>query len=153
MVGAMIKESGQVIAIDEDGLWVETLKQSACASCAAKAGCGQNMMSRVLGESNFTHIKADFRQSESFQEWQVGDEVEIGVTERALLLSSIFSYLFPLVGLFVLLGVTVSINENELLAVMSAFVGLVLGGFATNYITRFFNADDFRPLYLGKKLN
>ena len=51
----MLTETGKVIAIEDDGLWVETLQLSACAQCAARQGCGQRVLAKA-GMQNLHHV-------------------------------------------------------------------------------------------------
>ena len=43
-----IIESGRVVAIEESGVWVETIRSSACGSCAARSGCGHRTLAGML---------------------------------------------------------------------------------------------------------
>ena len=43
-----IIESGRVVAVEETGVWVETIRSSACGSCAARSGCGHRTLAGVL---------------------------------------------------------------------------------------------------------
>jgi len=46
----MLRESGRVVAIESDAVWVETIRSSLCGSCAAKAGCGQDYLTGDVGD-------------------------------------------------------------------------------------------------------
>ncbi len=139
----MLKESGRVVAIDEDGLWVETLKTSTCAKCVAKSGCGQNLAAKLIPSHNMTLIKAYFaKQTDSnvkggevdkeSQRWNVGDTAIIGVAENALLSAALFAYGMPLV--LMIIGVLISqilpplISSSDLQAALGAVLGLFAGG-------------------------
>lgn len=63
----MLYETGKVVAVDSDGLWLETLKKSTCAQCSAKAGCGQQLLAKSA-LSNMTFIKALFPKEEFFDQ-------------------------------------------------------------------------------------
>ena len=58
----MLKESGKVVSIEDDGLWVETIQQSTCGSCRAKKGCGQQLLSKIGVHS--ANIKAVFDKND-----------------------------------------------------------------------------------------
>lgn len=93
----MIEENGTVVEVNNDGVWVETVKSSACASCAARNGCGQKLLAsagsgkkfiiNVNNPSNIT-VKAD-------------DSVMIGIEEGAFLKATLYIYLVPLLALFI----------------------------------------------------
>ena len=43
----MLTETGRVVAVDGDRLWVETIRKSTCGSCAAQKGCGHGLLNRI----------------------------------------------------------------------------------------------------------
>jgi sigma-E factor negative regulatory protein RseC len=47
----MILETGVVVAVESDGLWVETIQKSACEVCVAEKGCGQKFLSKLAGKT------------------------------------------------------------------------------------------------------
>ena len=132
----MLTETGRVIAVDDDGVWVETLKTSACAKCAAKHGCGQSLLGEFSAASNMTLIKAHvFAGSPTLN---VGDPVTIGIEENALVKGALIAYIVPL-GFFIF-GAAIFNNffNAEILVVIGAFLGLIIGGifvkiYAQNY--------------------
>lgn len=119
------------MAVESDGLWVETLKQSACASCAAKAGCGQKLLAGYASNSNMTLIKALFRGDKE-QIWTVGERVVLGVDRHILVLAALISYVLPLV-LMILAVATAQVVFNgasDIQAIIAAMLGLLLGAVA-----------------------
>lgn len=58
----VLYETGRVVAVDGDGLWLETLKKSTCGQCSARAGCGQQLLAKSA-LTNMTFIKAFFPKS------------------------------------------------------------------------------------------
>ncbi|MFT5083211.1 MAG: sigma-E factor negative regulatory protein RseC [Lentisphaeria bacterium] len=130
----MLHETGKVVAVDEDGLWVETLKQSVCGQCSAKAGCGQKLLNSLAATSNFTLIKVHFDPLFIEEQWQEGDAVVLGVDEFALVKAAVIAYLLPL--LFMLCGAYLGSNigpwhfSSELPAIAGAVVGLFCGALA-----------------------
>lgn len=86
----MIEETGRVVAVEEGAVWVETIRQSACHSCSAKAGCGHSALSKLTSKT--AHIRAAASQT-----WAVGDEVVIGIPESLVVTSSLLAYMMPLV--------------------------------------------------------
>lgn len=155
----MLKESGRVVAIDKDGLWVETLKTSTCAKCVAKSGCGQNLAAKLIPSQNMTLIKAFFKKSEDTNEdgavghaeeserWQVGDTAIIGVAENALLSAALFAYGIPLalmiVGVLLSQLFPPSITPSDLQAALGAVIGLFAGGFFVKLWSRRRSDDGF----------
>lgn len=123
----MLTETARVVAIDNDGLWVETKKQSSCAQCAAKYGCGQKLLTEHLGE-DLTCIKAFFRERSISKPWLVGEQVVIGVSERAFLLASFIAYLLPLAALIAASVLASQLFQAQWAVALSAFAGLMFGG-------------------------
>ncbi len=122
----MLTETGRVIAVDDDGLWVETLKKTVCSGCAARHGCGQRLLART--SQNLSLIKALFRRDGPDEIWSVGDTVAIGLEETALLKAALFVYLGPLVSLlvFVLVGAGLGLPDGVLALLAAA--GILFGG-------------------------
>lgn len=136
----MLTEHARVVAVDDDGLWVETLKQSACNACSAKSGCGQHLLSKYVRD--LTCIKARFTAEEK-RIWKLGDDVEIGVEENALVANALLIYLLPLLCLIALVLVTHTLRLPETLIAFAGFSGLVVGALLIKY---------FYPYLLKKKL-
>lgn len=122
----MLKETGTVLSVDADGLWVETLRQSSCAQCSAQKGCGQKVLADSVTK-NMSHIKAFF-SGEQERIWVRGDEVEIGVSEDMLVLATLAVYMVPLVlmVLFAYMGST--LGEGDAFSMAGATIGLLGGG-------------------------
>jgi sigma-E factor negative regulatory protein RseC len=89
----MIEETGQVVRVEGDHVWVETQRKSACGSCSANKGCGTATLGKVFGN----------RQSVvrvlNTLEVEPGDTVVLGLQESALVRGSIAIYAVPLLCL------------------------------------------------------
>lgn len=131
----MITETGQVLAVEEDGLWVETVSQSTCGACVARNGCGHHLLSKYSKKANC--IKAIFLQHEPKKIWQVGDRVKIGVDEKAFVKASLLVYLFPLLCLISFASIASLVTASELFVVLAALVGLLVGGFVGGGVNNF----------------
>lgn len=118
----MLTESAKVIAIDDDGLWVETLKQSTCNACSAKSGCGQHLLANYMRD--MTCIKARFIGENTQRIWKLGDEVEIGVSENALVVNALVVYMLPLGGMLLFAALAHAFRLSELMIAVIAFSGL-----------------------------
>ncbi len=89
----MIRESGCVIRIAGPFAWVSCESRAGCARCAEGKGCGGGLLSRLLGDRLFqlrVPVSADIR---------VGDQVQLGISEGALLSAACLMYLLPLFAL------------------------------------------------------
>lgn len=138
----MIEEFGKVVKVDSQGAWVETMRQSACASCAARNGCGQKLLVQAGQEKRFiflvkipdaVYVKPD-------------DNVLLGIAEGAFLKATIFMYLLPLLGLF--LGAVLGdiLWGNELATIATAFMAMVAGfAFVRFGSVSFFSSCQYQP--------
>jgi len=120
----MITETGRVVAVEDDGLWVETIQRSTCNSCAAEKGCGQSLVAKWGGHTSYLRVLLDGRSPEGFH---VNDEVKIGIQEDVVVKGSLFVYLVPL--LLLVLGAWLGQNWlfSEGAAIGGALLGLLAG--------------------------
>lgn len=146
----MITENAIVERIDGDRVWVQTIKHSVCGGCAARAGCGQSLLHRLLGRTADVCVSlppdADFRVNN-------GDSVEIGIGESAVLTASLVTYGVPIV-LFVLgafLGEQLGHPWAPAAAPALAVGGLVVGALLTRWVLRVFYSETyFEPLLVRR---
>ncbi len=134
----MLTEQGRVLAVEGDSLWVETLKQSACAKCSARHGCGQKLLATANIKSDMTVVRAYLNDSSASVEWSVGDQAVLGVNENALVLGALIAYGIPLVCMILgaALGNGLFLAEVELYSVLGALLGLIVGGILVRIVSR-----------------
>jgi len=118
----MITETGKVVALKGDRVWVRTIRASACQSCAARNGCGQKVLAAATGGRANQILVTNTINA------RVGDEVTIGIDERALLGASLVVYAIPLILMVVasVLGHHLSGGQDSA-AMLAAAGGLALG--------------------------
>jgi len=118
----MIEESGTVVAVHGDSVWVQTIRQSACQSCSARAGCGQRVLARMSGGRASQVLVANGLGA------RVGDQVVIGIAEQALMKASLLVYFMPLVFL-VLAAVAADqwLGAGEGGSILAGLAGLAAG--------------------------
>lgn len=139
----MITETGKVIAIKGDQVWVQTIRTSACQSCSARSGCGQKALASLSGGRANQILVANTVNA------RVGDDVTIGIDEQALLGASLHVYALPL-GAMVL--ATIAGHNlgggSDLGAMLGALAGLG-GGFL---LARLFTdrRDSYEPRLLRR---
>ncbi len=128
----MIEESGRVVAVKQNNIWVETLRASACGACSAKTGCGQGFLAKALsGKTNYICIHSDMTVA-------VNDQVIIGLPEHALVKSSFLAYGLPLLSFIVMVVIADTLlGLDEPGTILSGLSGLAGGFFLTRMITRF----------------
>lgn len=117
----MIEESGRVVAVEEGAVWVESIRQTACQSCAARKGCGHSALAKI-GQQHKSHVKA----LNAF-DLNVGDQVVIGVPEDVVMKGTLVAYLMPLVLMLVGAIAADSIVSSDLWVGLSGLFGLALG--------------------------
>lgn len=120
----MLLETGRIVAVEPQGLWVETIQRSACGSCQAQKGCGQSLLAKFGVSASQLWVLLDGRDASRYQ---IGDEIQIGVPEEVIANGSLFVYMVPLVGM---LAATLIAHQQLLsdgLMAFCAFAGLLLG--------------------------
>ncbi|HFD79326.1 MAG TPA: Fis family transcriptional regulator [Gammaproteobacteria bacterium] len=147
----MLEEEARVVQVENGEVWVETGRQSACASCGASKGCGTAALSKALGQRrNRVRVLSELPL-------QVGDRVVIGIRERALVRGSLAVYAVPILmllagGLVGELGARQFLWDNSELA--SMVLGLAgLGGglwWLKRFTRRIRNDRDFQPVVLRR---
>lgn len=147
----MITETAIVVLIEDNQTWVETQRKSACGQCSANKGCGTSVLSKVIG-NKLSKIKAINNINA-----QVGDEVVIGLNEQSLLKGAFMTYMLPLLFMFIfalvgqLMSENLQLQNNELLVIVFAVVGLMLG---LRQVKSFSSAiaknENYQPVILKK---
>ncbi|MBY4676782.1 SoxR reducing system RseC family protein [Marinobacterium arenosum] len=141
----MIEERGRVVDVDADGVWVEVHKQSACASCSARAGCGQRLVAEATAGKRVVICVENPHQ----RPVTVEDSVVIGIAEGAFMKASLLLYLIPLIALFVLAGLVSQAGVAEGFVILAALVGLLLGlGLVRLVGRRWQRSHDYHPILL-----
>lgn len=123
----MLIETGRVVAVDAEGLWVETIRQSTCGSCAVQKGCGHGLLNRISdGRHGFVRV---LRGDPSSAACAVDDQVRISIPEDVILRGSLVVYMLPLVCMLAGAAAAVRLWSGgaDLLAALGAAVGLLLG--------------------------
>ena len=132
----MVKEQGRVVAVERDGVWIETLRRSACSSCAGKSGCGQHLAERYRqADPSLSYIKVS-----SARVLHKGDLVVVGMAESSLLKASFLIYLVPL--LLMMAGIwllSLAGAADWLLFLVAAL--LLFGGFVVAHLVSKRSAD------------
>lgn len=125
----MLVETGRVVAIEADAIWVETIRQSTCGSCAARQGCGHGLLNRMAdGRSGYVRVLRGEPPADGGH-CAVNDQVRISIPEAVILRGSMIVYMLPLLSM--LLGAALAgaldADHAEAMAAAGAAVGLGLG--------------------------
>ena len=121
-----LSETGRVVAVESDAVWVEADRSSACGKCAARAGCGQGALSAML-QSGRGRVRAVSGDTLRADQCELGEEVVIQLPE-----STLFS------GTFLIYGVPLTVASIAAVAAsgggdvksVSAFAAGLIGSFA-----------------------
>ncbi|MDF1690977.1 MAG: SoxR reducing system RseC family protein [Zhongshania sp.] len=146
----MISETGRVVGIDHDALWVETIQRSTCSSCSAQKGCGQGLMNKALGgRRNQLRVKLGNQSADDFQ---LDDQLEIGIPERALVGGAMVVYLVPLFTMLVAMAGVSHFIAGDVAAAAGALFGFVAGMAILSLHARWIRDNpDYQPQILAKK--
>ncbi len=123
----MLEEEAKVVSAEGDFITVEVVRQSACGTCSAKAGCGVEVVSRIAG----SRVRTMTLQVRNTIGAEVGDHVIVAVPDAVMVKSSMLVYITPLV--LMVLGAILAESlggpqsRSDLLAVIGAVAGFVMG--------------------------
>src|SRR5690606_14079396 len=149
----MIVETGRIVYIEAEGVWVETIRQSACGSCKAEKGCGQKLLNALDGHSAYIWVLLDGRDP---AQYALGDEIQIGIPEEVVAKGSLLVYMVPVITLVAMTAWAHNQFNQEGITTLAGFAGLLLGGLFVrwrSWRTRFDRnlqpvlVDDRKPLH------
>ncbi|TVP83470.1 MAG: Fis family transcriptional regulator [Thioalkalivibrio sp.] len=141
-----IEEQGVVVAADEAWATVRVERQSTCGSCSARSGCGNGVLSEVLGRRSL-----ELRLANSHG-LRPGDRVTLGVRDQALVSGAFAMYLLPLLGMMlapITLGWMLPGLADGFL-VLAGVAGFALGLAGVRRWLRS-QGDRFEPVLLGRQ--
>jgi sigma-E factor negative regulatory protein RseC len=123
----MLTETGRVVAVENDSLWVETIRRSTCGSCAVQKGCGHGLINQISdGSRSFIRVLPG---SILPTDCAVDDQVRISIPEEVILRGSFIVYMLPLTTM--LAGAAAAAGSfsgnQDVLAILGALAGFALG--------------------------
>ena len=111
-----IRHRGRVCAVTQDGVMVEILNKSMCAACHARSLCS-------LGDEQIKTISIRDCDSSRFS---TGEEVEVVMRQTMGLKAVLFSYVYPLIILMILLLSLPRLNISELFSALLAVLAVAI---------------------------
>ena len=148
----MIKETGRVVAIEHDCLWVETIRQSTCNSCSAQKGCGHGMLNKVA-PGRLNHMRVLLRDQPA-SHFAIDDQVDVSIPEQVLVTGAMLVYLLPLITLLLGTILASQVWQGDLPAFLGAVAGFIVGlGVVKYHATINHNNMDLQPVVLPKTDN
>lgn len=134
----MILETGRIVDIEPQGLWVETIQRSACGACHAQKGCGHSALAKFGASASRLWVGLDGRDMQHFT---LGDEVQIGVPEDVIATGSLFVYLLPLLSMIAATLIAHSAHLGEGWMALCAFIGLLFGAAIVRWCSHLIRSD------------
>ena len=120
---SMIEQVAHVHAIDQATVWLDTLRLSTCNSCSMKSGCGQRLMNQAT-DCKRSRIELPVPHNMTLN---VGDEVVLGIPQKAFIKASLLTFAMPLIIMLVCALLAQWWDFSEPVTVVSALLGLILG--------------------------
>jgi sigma-E factor negative regulatory protein RseC len=120
---SMIEQVAHVQAIDQTSVWLDTLRLSTCNSCTMKGGCGQRLMNQA---TNCKRSRIELPVPGDMA-LNVGDEVVLGIPQKAFIKASLLTFAMPLIMMLVFAMVAQWWALSEPVAVVAALGGLGSG--------------------------
>jgi sigma-E factor negative regulatory protein RseC len=146
----VITETGRVVAVEADSLWIETIRRSTCNSCSAQKACGHGLMNK-LDSGRQHHVRA-LLDGQAADDFNLDDEVEISIPEQVLVVGPLVVYMLPLLLMLAGAIITAQFLAGDVAAFAGSVVGLSVGlGLVRyhSYCTR--NQRQFQPLVVTNK--
>lgn len=109
-----IRHRGRVCAITQEGVKVEILNKSMCAACHARSLCS-------LGDEQIKTVSVKYCDSSMLS---IGEEVEVVMRQTMGLKAVLFSYVYPLIILMILLLSLPRLDINELFSALLAVLAV-----------------------------
>ena len=134
----MILETGRIVAIEPQGVWVETIQRSACGSCQAQKGCGHSALAKLGASASRLWVILEGRDANRFS---VGDEVQIGVPEEVIAGGSLFVYMLPLLTMIAATLVAHNSQLSDGLTAICALLGLLVGAAIVRWCSHLIRFD------------
>lgn len=123
---------------------VKCQSQNSCGSCTAKSTCGTSVLSKLTGERG-EHIL----QLKTITPLKSGQLVEIGLSERSLLLSALLLYIVPLLTILITALISEHLFEHELNHAVFIFVMTAVSFLIVRFYTQKLNKKPaYQPVLL-----
>jgi sigma-E factor negative regulatory protein RseC len=146
----MLTETGRVVKVEADGLWIQTIRRSTCGACAVQSGCGHGVLNRIAGGTQgYIRVLHGDRAVEAYG---IDDQVTIGIPESVILRGSFIAYVVPVLAM--LAGALAAVQwlpgSEDPLGILGATGGLALGFALVRWHSKRHRRDPaFQPVLLG----
>ncbi|WP_409311149.1 SoxR-reducing system protein RseC [Pectobacterium sp. B1J-3] len=123
----MIKEWATVVSWHNGMAVLRCEQRSGCSGCQSRSSCGTGLLNQLGAPAE--HLLTVPCE----QPLEVGQRIELGITEASLLRSAVMVYLLPLLGVFTGSALFQALLGTELSAIIGAFAGGGLFFFLVKY--------------------
>ena len=147
---SMIEQVAHVQAIDQTSVWLDTLRLSTCNSCSMKGGCGQRLMNQA---TNCKRSRIELPVPRDML-LSVGDEVVLGIPQKAFIKASLLTFAMPLILMLVFAAVAQWWTVSEPVAVVAALCGLGSGLMLLRWYSQseaVLNSNQWQPVILRQQ--
>ncbi|AJQ94535.1 SoxR reducing system RseC family protein [Gynuella sunshinyii] len=149
----MIEEIGTVVQVNNQDVWVETVRRSACQGCRARSGCGQAVMGDLLDQSRQEQKNVLKMAHGSVGPLVVGDDVIVGIPEQALIRLACLAYGVPVLSVLVFGGVAQWFGWPDIGVVFASALGLVAAIVSVKKISLHLSCDfRYQPVLIAKRI-
>lgn len=139
----MMREWATVIAWNNGIATLRCNQKSGCSGCQARMTCGARIMNEVK-PNDALEFKLPVEQY-----LEIGQKVELGISEANLLYSALLIYLVPLLGLFIGTGLCHWLIGNDVAVMIGALLGGIIGYFIAKVYARKLETKHFyQPIIL-----
>jgi sigma-E factor negative regulatory protein RseC len=144
----MIHETGTVVSIQENELWVETIQQSTCQTCVAEKGCGQRLIAKATGRTTAIRVLPGLFD---LKKVHMHDKVVIGIPEKVIVTGTLLTYFLPLTVMVLAVLFVDRFSANDIITALIAIIALCTGGLTVriySYLNR--NNNEIHPILLAQ---
>ena len=127
----MIEESGVVVAVEGEFVWVETQAKSACGHCNVGSSCGTSVLAKVFAN------KRNRVQVLNHLGLQEGDGAVIGISDEMVTRAAFMAYMLPLVFMLVISMMVSGMGANNGVVALSSLLGLMGGLFLMRWLNQY----------------
>lgn len=143
----MLTEHGIVIAYEGGLATIKCQRQGGCKACSAKDSCGSAALADLTSEkkNKTDHVFI----IETLTPLRIGQRVEIGLKEKALILASLLLYTVPLLTLVITAIVSQYFFRNELVCTAIIFACTTICFFIVKlYANKLERHPSYQPILL-----
>ncbi len=131
-----LTETGSVVEVSDDYIWIETQRMSACGGCQNSSGCGTGSLSKL-----FVNTKPALLKVPKTFDVNKGEQVHLSVAKQFFIQQVLLAYGLPLIGFFVgsvvmqWLGEAYTV-QGEALTIFGGIIGLLSGWWISKKLYR-----------------